>query len=105
MLWTKVASALEGLTTEQLSFRHIWPQNVPMSIGYQEPKISSFNLHLSIKDGIASFKTKKTKMKHTDFKFSLAILPGILYNWYFLQAFNFRYFRASHDSAKITSIK
>ena len=29
----------------------------------------------------------------------------LLYNWYFLQAFNFRYFRAPHDSAKITSFK
>ena len=31
-----------------------------------------------------------------------AIVP---YDWYFLQAVNFRYFRATHDSAKITSYK
>ena len=29
----------------------------------------------------------------------------VLYNWYFLQAFNFRYFRTSHDSAKITFLQ
>ena len=29
----------------------------------------------------------------------------ILYSWYFLQAFNFRYFHAPIDSAKITSFK
>ena len=28
-----------------------------------------------------------------------------LYNWYFLQAFDFCYFRTPHDSAKITSFK
>ena len=34
-----------------------------------------------------------------------AIRYQILYNWYFLQAFNFCYFRAPHDSTKITSFK
>ena len=29
----------------------------------------------------------------------------LLYNWYFLQAFNFRCFRTPHDSTKITSFK
>ena len=33
------------------------------------------------------------------------LLFKILYNWYFLQAFNFCYFCAPHDSTKITSFK
>ena len=36
---------------------------------------------------------------------SLAEKKYILYNWYILQAFNFRYFHAPHDSTKITPFK
>ena len=28
------------------------------------------------------------------------LVQQVLYNWYHLQAFNFRYIHASHDSAK-----
>ena len=33
------------------------------------------------------------------------IFCQVLYEWYFLHAFNFRYFHAPHDSAKMTSFK
>ena len=34
---------------------------------------------------------------------ALEVCSPILYNWYFLKAFNFHYFRPPHGSAKITS--
>ena len=36
---------------------------------------------------------------------SIMLLSGILYNWYILQAFNFRYSFPPYDSSKITSFK
>ena len=44
---------------------------------------------------IANFRHLISKLNNPD------IIPWfhILYNWYLLQAFNFRYYRAIHDSA------
>ena len=56
-----------------------------------------------LKGDLAEYKTHLALYRESAQGSPAATIEQVLYNWYFLQAFNFHYFHAPNVSAKITS--
>ena len=65
---------------------------------------SALRLRPRLRSGVLVITTSRNLHKIISIYRSPCFSP-ILYNWYFSQAFNFRYFRLPHDSAKVISFK